>query len=178
MSNQPAVGPAVMLPGDRQSWTPANTEEAPPWKPEQGPMWTQQGPLPGERLKGTGEDACGPASPGLPSQAFPELRKVPLSQVLGHPEQGPQSHCETRAGGSQAGPPDRVVSSACCPPKAAQTHCLTRGSMRSCLIVWRSALPLPIWPWDPYLNKIHVTTPIEYMFPGILLGSLHDQVTR
>lgn len=33
----------------------------------------QQGLLPGERLKGTGEDACGPASPCLPSQAFPEL---------------------------------------------------------------------------------------------------------
>lgn len=78
----------------------------------------------------------------------------------------------------QAGLPDRVVSSACCPPKAAQTHCLTQGSVRCCLIVLRLALPLPIWPWDPYLNKIHITTPIEYMFPGILLGNLHDQVTR
>lgn len=29
--------------------------------------------------------------------------KVPPSQVLGNPERGPQSHCETRAGSSPGG---------------------------------------------------------------------------
>lgn len=45
-------------------------------------------------------------------------------------------------------------------------------------MVLHSAWPLLVWPWDPYLNKIYITTPIECMFPGILLGNLHDQVTR
>lgn len=156
------------LPGGRQGWTLAD-KEAPLWKPEQGLLWRQQDPLPGEGLREPGKTRVVQPPNGSP-QAFPELPQGTSFPLPGETLNKARSHtCESRAGHSPAGsatPPGQL---------STLSHSVPREVLPGVLHL---ALPLLIWPQDPYLNKTHRTTPMGRAFLGTLLGKFHDQVIR
>lgn len=93
--------------------------------------WRQQGPLPGERLKGTGRMHVARSPHACPPKLFLSSHKVPLSQVLGYPE--------TRAGS----PPAVLLSGQLSMLSSRRyTGTLAQGAVRSCLVMLHSPLPL------------------------------------